>query len=382
MCRWGERIGLFECLLESQESRHDHVYMWRLGDSTVIITGRPQHVLPPQPSPEKEKRQSRNSAGYKEPSENTPVSFYQLGACIIQRYYYGLEKQEVTENVKNAQTTDNHPCVAPFSLPDTPENDDGGIWWTKLQTPTDLSKLDVPILSHRHLSSEKTVVGEGAFGTVSLTILAGIKQVVVKSFYDDHSTSEDILQESKLLYYLSDTGFVPQLFGVSYGPDFRVSIVQEYCAQGVTLYDVLYGFYNLSNEAWMKIIRQLANGVKAIHCKAVLLNDLKEDNILVDCQSGNFEVKFIDFGLSTFKESRIYHVIPEERHMRAQLAPEVIYGQPTRPSSDIYSLGKILDNISYQCGTRGLREIAEVCLGPVDKRPSIDSVIQMISDLD
>lgn len=258
----------------------------------------------------------------------------------------------------------------------------GGVWWAKHEAPTDLSKVEVPILSHRHLSSVRTMVGEGAFGTVSLTTLGAIKQVVVKSFYDEHSTSEDILQESKLLYYLSDTGFVPQLFGVSYGPDFRVSIVQEYCAQGVTLYDVLYGFYNLPDGAWIKIIRQLAYGVKAIHWKGVLLNDLKEDNILVDCKSGNFEVKFIDFGLSTFKESRIYHVTPEERHMRAQLAPEVIHGQPTRPSSDIYSLGKILDNISYQCGVRGLRKIAEVCVGHVDSRPSIENVIQMISDLE
>ncbi|XP_064613114.1 uncharacterized protein LOC135476900 [Liolophura sinensis] len=255
-------------------------------------------------------------------------------------------------------------------------------WWSREQTCEDISRIPMPIISHRHLSTEHTVIGEGSFGIVAIRTMTGGKEVVTKSFEDDIS-SEDILTEARLLACLRDTGCVPTMFGVCYSSDFRISIVQEYCAAGVTLYDVLTDeVYGLSNDTWLTIIKQITRGLRDIHRKGVLLNDLKEDNVLVDSRSPNVRAVFIDFGLATFKQGRLYHISEEERQLCAHLAPEVLTGQPTRPSSDVYSLGRMLENISFECDLCGLCAIADGCLDCEPQRPSTDCLVDWVDRLD
>jgi serine/threonine-protein kinase len=84
------------------------------------------------------------------------------------------------------------------------------------------------------------------------------------------------------------------------------------------------------------IVHQLLDGLDALHSSDIVHADVKADNVLV----GPYAVKLIDFGLA-----HICGHVPANQLVSGTpdyMAPEVIRGEGSTPSSDLYAAGVIL----------------------------------------
>jgi eukaryotic-like serine/threonine-protein kinase len=90
------------------------------------------------------------------------------------------------------------------------------------------------------------------------------------------------------------------------------------------------------------LVRQVLNGLDALHSTGIVHADVKTNNILVESKSdGSHVARLVDFGLA--------HVDGEDAHgpdrisgTPEYMAPEVIRGEGSTPASDIYAAGVIL----------------------------------------
>lgn len=118
------------------------------------------------------------------------------------------------------------------------------------------------------------------------------------------------------------------------------AIIMEY-VEGVTLTDFL--FAHPSKSVRKRLLSEILEAVEYLHKKGLLHNDLKADNIIVST-IGN-HIKIIDFGYS---ETDAQYMTKRLGGTADASAPEVLEGNtyiPSTSSSDIYSLGGIIDLI-------------------------------------
>ncbi len=110
--------------------------------------------------------------------------------------------------------------------------------------------------------------------------------------------------------------------------------------------DSLINFnYYISREIFIGILE----GVNFLHKQKlqIIHRDLKPDNIMLKIdQHKNFHIKIADFGLTTLHKFADQPHKPDIGDMR-YMAPEVVNFEVYDTKSDIYSLGKILKDISY-----------------------------------
>jgi serine/threonine protein kinase len=106
----------------------------------------------------------------------------------------------------------------------------------------------------------------------------------------------------------------------------------------VTGGDLLHKITNeqADEETIKQVIKQILTNVKSLHDLGIIHRDLKPENIMVDKE--NQEIKFIDFGLSTF-------CLPLEMKKYkcgtlGYMAPEVLTGAYSK-KVDIWSVGVI-----------------------------------------
>ena len=119
-------------------------------------------------------------------------------------------------------------------------------------------------------------------------------------------------------------------------------VITEYMSRG-SLHDVLHGQVAgtapLDMSCRMRIALDFAEGVTFLHASKAVHCDLKSANILVD---DSWRAKISDFGLSKFRQGSITHITSANIGTPAWTAPEVLQGEPNRPSSDVYSLGVVM----------------------------------------
>uniref|UniRef100_A0A2C9L5F8 Protein kinase domain-containing protein n=1 Tax=Biomphalaria glabrata TaxID=6526 RepID=A0A2C9L5F8_BIOGL len=141
-------------------------------------------------------------------------------------------------------------------------------------------------------------IGRGSYGCVYLGLLDGIIEVAIKDFYES-SSWDLVIHEARMLMFLQDTGITPKFYGlrrrfdVSKQPS-EYCIIMEYFGDGRTLFNVMSDKIALTRDSWLDIVGQLVAGLRLIHRKNILINDLKADNILIDLTGGNNVEIFID----------------------------------------------------------------------------------------
>jgi serine/threonine protein kinase len=111
----------------------------------------------------------------------------------------------------------------------------------------------------------------------------------------------------------------------------RPALCLEY-VEGVNLYD-LVGATDLTADQVFEIAAQALAGLKDLWRQNLLHGDLSPANILV---SANGVVKLLDFGLANRQES-------SRRATPQFVAPEAVLGGAESETSDLYSLGKVLE---------------------------------------
>ncbi|XP_069107043.1 uncharacterized protein [Argopecten irradians] len=185
------------------------------------------------------------------------------------------------------------------------------------------------------------ILGAGVFGSVftSKHLVTG-KRVAIKAYHNEDI--KHIVAEARYLQVLNTTGFTPQLLGLLPNPvDPReIYLVMEMVGEGVTLRKRLEK-NDLSEKDKLSIALRLVIGLHSIHEKKVLINDIKDDNIII--YGTDLRAKFIDFGHASCGFEKTYK---GDTSRSFHLAPEVRNHNPTTPASDVYSLGDTLGYFS------------------------------------
>ena len=109
---------------------------------------------------------------------------------------------------------------------------------------------------------------------------------------------------------------------------------------GCTL-EELYAHGPIDKMLEQQLFSEICDALSYIHRKQVYHRDLKPENILVTHKGSH--IKLIDFGLS---DSDTHATHKESAGTVVYAAPEVLRGEPADARSDIFSLGRILFEVS------------------------------------
>jgi len=201
-------------------------------------------------------------------------------------------------------------------------------------------------------SSELTLkerLGEGAFAQVYRGEYRS-QEVAIKVLKDkpDASGFIDFKKEFDILSDIRSPHLV-FFYGASTQPNF--CLVFEFCSKG-TLYDVLRKLEE--PFPWSRVFKAAQDAIKGLLClhnwkPPIVHRDMKSLNLLVD---SNWVCKVSDFGTSRATAGgnpSDLKTLTKLRGTYAYCAPEVYFGQPFTPKSDIFSFGVILWEMCYRC---------------------------------
>ncbi|HEY0986139.1 MAG TPA: serine/threonine-protein kinase, partial [Kofleriaceae bacterium] len=195
-------------------------------------------------------------------------------------------------------------------------------------------------------------LGHGGMGTVYLAehALLGRRvalKVLLPSFSRDHDIVRRFFNEARAVASISDPGIV-QVFDFGIHSDGCAYIVME-LLEGEPLDARLRRHGRLSPLDAVRLIRQAADSLAAVHARGIIHRDLKPENLFAvgdPAVTGGERLKILDFGIAKLTIDD-----PATSRTRAGLLIGTpIYMSPEQcrcvgdidPRSDIYSLGCVL----------------------------------------
>ena len=191
-----------------------------------------------------------------------------------------------------------------------------------------------------------------------------------KQYSTDTTRIETLRREYEIGKSLKHPGVCETMAWVEL-PHLGPCIMMEWI-EGISL-ESLISRKELNPGSTRKILLELCDAISYLHHKQVVHKDLKPENILITRMGGN--VKVIDFGLS---DSDSNLTGKEPGGTRFYAAPEVLAGGMADFRSDIYSLGKIIKEVSDE-----YLPVAQRCLepNPESRFSSVDDVKDAILHL-
>ncbi|XP_013401651.1 uncharacterized protein LOC106167409 [Lingula anatina] len=203
------------------------------------------------------------------------------------------------------------------------------------------------------------------------------------------------VHEIRISNVLRGTGMFLKMFGmvrtnVTDGSQLEWGLVQENFADGFTLWDAISKIDKKQpisaelKKTWREICLHMAKTMKAVHSRDVLFNDFKASNILIVLKDDeDFELKYIDLGLASYKRGFEYAVSSEaERLSIPHLAPEAHDGYVTSTASDVYSLGYTIHHIATTIRDVNLMKTCITCVArKEEERPTVNDIINKIEKL-
>lgn len=154
----------------------------------------------------------------------------------------------------------------------------------------------------------------------------------------DTLITNEILVMKRIIEEVSPNPNVIHLHDV-YEDEVGVHLILELCSGG-ELFDRIVASARYSEAGAAAIIRQIANGLKALHKAQIVHRDLKPENCLFLTNADDSPLKIMDFGLSQIEE--VTNPIVGMFGSIDYVAPEVLVRQMVLPASDMWSLGVIL----------------------------------------
>ena len=130
-------------------------------------------------------------------------------------------------------------------------------------------------------------------------------------------------------------------------------MIEEYI-QGESLETFVSHQKSISEELIVKLGIQLCDIFTYLHHLSpypILYQDLKPEHIIL-CGD---QVKLLDFGIASFFTGfgKNFQLYGTSRYC----APEILRGQPVTPAADIYSLGRVLTELSDAMSCRCSRQL-------------------------
>ena len=182
------------------------------------------------------------------------------------------------------------------------------------------------------------------------------KWYVIKSLTDkekDNPRYQSLLEkEFDIAIHLSHQNVV-QTVSLEDIPQLGLCIVQEFI-DGMTWND-FFSKNNISKKETFRILGELCDALTYIHNKQIVHRDIKPNNILIT-RDGH-HVKLIDFGLADKDD---FDILKEPAGTTAFASPEQQKRNKIDNRSDIYALGKIIQDITYQ--SFKIKRITKKCL--------------------
>ena len=182
------------------------------------------------------------------------------------------------------------------------------------------------------------------------------KWYVVKRLTDkekDNPRYQSLLEKEFDIAILLSHQNIVQTVSFEEIPQLGLCIVQEFI-DGMTWND-FFAQNNISKKETFRIIGELCDALSYIHNKQIVHRDIKPNNILIT-RDGH-HVKLIDFGLADKDD---FDILKEPAGTAAFASPEQQRRNKIDNRSDIYALGKIIQDISYQ--SLKIKRITKKCL--------------------
>ena len=241
------------------------------------------------------------------------------------------------------------------------------------------------VLSEEVVNINDQVLGEGSFGIVKLGFFKTLDvHCAVKTAKNIKHNLFNAVREARVLAVLQGCKFFPYVYGVinntslvmeilTVGSDCNVLTVYKAKTEGI-----------ISVGEWLNICHEIALGLKYMHCKSLLHNDLKTNNIVLKPTTLlGYCTKIIDMGMVTKKsEPKIYNLTEQQKirynNKYPYLAHELrnVKGSATSFSSDIYSLGYIFNFIADGLENFLMTLRSQMLDESPSKRPNIIQIVR------
>ncbi len=200
-----------------------------------------------------------------------------------------------------------------------------------------------PDLSHGVLDGRyelHALIGEGTFGRVyrgfDRRLARPVAVKVIKPWWaEDSAWVERFQREAQLLARVSDPGIV-QIYDIGHadsGPYYVAELVD-----GESLAERLRRGPLAAREA-RAVAEQLCEALAGAHAQGIVHCDVKPANILITAAQ---KVKVGDFGVARLAEGTSQAPSATVAGTPRYMSPEQARGQPTGPSTDVYSAGVVL----------------------------------------
>lgn len=227
--------------------------------------------------------------------------------------------------------------------------------------------------------SKDAILGEGKFGKVKLASYRGLS-VAVKQFGDGISRAE-IEHEANIMSSFNHLN-LPVLFGISCQEKPYLLVLQFYGVAGkaISLKDCFQPSsvpLNIKTSNWLNVVVHLSDGLRYIHDKHILHNDIKADNIVMvkeECGDIFYSPILVDFGkakyMSQVRKKKLTETDKEiYRKKHFHIAPEIIAGSHA-PSvkSDVYSMGLVFCKVYKLLKDKNLKDLCKKCLAQYNYR--------------
>ena len=158
----------------------------------------------------------------------------------------------------------------------------------------------------------------------------------------------------------------------------RPYMVMEWL-NGRLLRDILNEQGKLPAARAIRIARSICAALEHIHRRGVIHQDLKPENIMVDCDD---RATIIDFGIAQTRVSRLLRLSARSRTMGTPdyISPEQVRGKRSDRRSDLYALGVILyEMLSGELPFSGLSPLVVMNARLLSDPPTVRSVNPAIS---
>lgn len=240
-------------------------------------------------------------------------------------------------------------------------------------------------------------LGSGTFGKCTKMLLCAMEVAVKTTTLDEYSYDSIMYEAAIMTDICHGDPNLPLFMGVYDQPEFPkpLLVLKFYSVGGkpCTFHQYMRKERMQSSQAWSRILVGVCNGLKTIHQKGYLHNDLKSDNIVLsDCIP---ECKkpppvwpiIIDFGKArAIKNPKTYQLNESEKeYLKAytHLAPELIFGSCAQSVlTDVFSLCQVIGKVATISRNKQFKAIAKFCAreNPAN-RPSLLYVHNSLSDM-
>jgi hypothetical protein len=185
------------------------------------------------------------------------------------------------------------------------------------------------------------LIGEGSFGRVyrglDRRLARAVAVKVIKPWWaEDSAWVERFQREARLLARVSDPGIV-QIYDIGHAENGGPYYVAE-LVEGESLAARLRRGPLSPRDAWA-VAERLCEALAGAHAQGVVHCDVKPANVLIAAPG---QIKVGDFGVARLAEGTSQAPSATVAGTPRYMSPEQARGQPTGPSTDVYSAGVVL----------------------------------------